>query len=97
MPNNLTMAQIKKEKEKKITKSKVKETLFASVSITIFTRIMALKSAKVIWDYLNKKIHRRGKNMRHKVLNLIRIFELQKMKESELSKSTQINFLVVNK
>jgi hypothetical protein len=52
LPNNPTMAQIKAHKEKKTKKSKAKACLFAAVSSTIFTRIMSLKSAKEIWDYL---------------------------------------------
>ncbi|KAF3641689.1 putative DDB1- and CUL4-associated factor -like protein 1-like isoform X1 [Capsicum annuum] len=48
LPDNPTVAQIKSHKEKKIRKSKAKSTLFASVSPTISTRIMAFKSAKEI-------------------------------------------------
>jgi len=46
------MAQIKNHKEKKTRKAKAKSCLFDEVSTTIFTRIMTLKSAKSIWDYL---------------------------------------------
>jgi len=34
------------------SKAKAKACLFTTVSPTIFTRIMSLKSAKAIWDYL---------------------------------------------
>ncbi|XP_038889291.1 uncharacterized protein LOC120079198 [Benincasa hispida] len=50
--NNPTMAQIKLQKEKKIRKSKAKACLFVAVSSTIFTRIMTLKLAYGIWNYL---------------------------------------------
>ena len=43
LPNNPTVAQIKNHKERKTRKSKAKACLFAAVSTTIFTRIMALK------------------------------------------------------
>ncbi|GMI94896.1 hypothetical protein HRI_003159000 [Hibiscus trionum] len=83
LPNNPTMAQIKSQKEKKTKKSKAKACLFAAVSSTIFTRIMTLKSAYEIWNYLKSEYEgdERIKGMR--VLNLIREFELQKMKETE--------------
>lgn len=81
-----TMAQIKAHKEKKTKKSKAKACLFATVSSTILTRIMTLKSAYEIWNYLKTKYegNERIKGMR--VLNLIREFELQEMKEIELIK-----------
>ena len=50
-----TMNQIRIHKEKKTKKVKAKPCLFVGVSQTIFTRIMALKSAKAIWDYLEKE------------------------------------------
>ncbi|XP_019247526.1 PREDICTED: ABC transporter C family member 10-like isoform X3 [Nicotiana attenuata] len=86
LPNNPTVAQIKSHKEKKTRKSKAKATLFAGVSATIFTRVMALKSAKEIWDYLKGEYTRDERIRGMKVLNLIREFELQKMKESETVK-----------
>ncbi|KAA0045175.1 uncharacterized protein E6C27_scaffold30G001760 [Cucumis melo var. makuwa] len=52
LPDNPTMAQIKAQKEKKTKKSKAKACLFAAVSSTIFTRIMTLRSAYEIWNYL---------------------------------------------
>ena len=52
LPNNPTMAQVKSHKEKKKKKSKAKACLFATVASTIFTRIMSLKTAKEIWEFL---------------------------------------------
>ena len=52
LPNNPMMAQIKNHQERKIRKSKAKACLFAAVSSTVFTRIMSLKLANVVWDYL---------------------------------------------
>lgn len=82
LPNNPTMAQIKKHKDRKIKKSKAKACLFSAVSSSIFTRIMSLKSAKSTWDYLNTDERIRGMQ----VLNLIRDFEMQKMKATETIK-----------
>eukprot|EP00256_Glycine_max_P032673 XP_006577564.1 uncharacterized protein LOC102666775 [Glycine max] len=73
LSDNPTMNQIRIHKEKKTKKEK--SCLFAGVSQTIFTRIMALKSANAIWDYQEMQM-----------LNLMREFELQKMKESETVK-----------
>lgn len=83
LPNNPTMAQIKMQKEKKTKKAKAKACLFAAVSTTIFTRIMSLKSAKEIWDYLKKEYEGDERIKGMQVLNLIREFELQRMKDSE--------------
>ncbi|XP_019257121.1 PREDICTED: uncharacterized protein LOC109235461 [Nicotiana attenuata] len=98
LPNNPTVAQIKSHKEKKTRKSKAKATLFAGVSATIFTRVMALKSAKEIWDYLKGEYTGDERTRGMKVLNLIREFELQKMKESETVKEYSDRLLgIVNK
>lgn len=43
------MAQIKSYKEKKIRKSKEKTSLFATISTTVFMRIISLISPKIIW------------------------------------------------
>ncbi|KAL6350372.1 hypothetical protein AAG906_004323 [Vitis piasezkii] len=72
--------------ERKTKKSKAKACLFAAVSATIFTRIMSLKSSKAIWSYLKFEYEGDDQIKGMKVLNLIRDFELQKMKESETIK-----------
>ncbi|KAL9447902.1 hypothetical protein AB3S75_015391 [Citrus x aurantiifolia] len=86
LPNNPTMVQIKAHKEKKTKKSRAKACLFAAVSSTIFTRIMSLKSAKAIWDYLKSEYEGDERIKGMQVLNLIREFELQRMKDSETIK-----------
>ena len=82
LPANPTMAQLKTHKERKTRKSKAKACLFTVVSSIIFTRITNLESTKSIWDYLNKEYlgNERTKNMQ--ALNLIREFEMLKMKET---------------
>lgn len=86
LPNNPTVAQIKTHKEKKTKKSKAKACLFAAVSPMIFTRIMSLKTAKAIWDYLREEYAGDERIKAMQTLNLIREFELQKMKDSETIK-----------
>jgi len=80
------MAQIKNHQERKIRKSKAKACLFAAVSSTVFTRIMSLKSAKEVWDYLKTEYEGDERIRGMQVLNLVREFELQKMKDSETIK-----------
>ena len=64
----------------------------------IFMRIISLKTAKEIWDYLKAKYEEDEKICGMKVLNLIRDFELQKMKESESVKEYSDRFLnIANK
>ncbi|XP_027060902.1 uncharacterized protein [Coffea arabica] len=98
LPANPTVAQMKNHKDRKTRKSKAKAYLFSAVSSNIFTRIMNLESAKDIWDYLKKEYqgNERMKNMQ--VLNLIREFEMVKMKESETIKDYSDKLLgIVNK
>ncbi|KAL4280510.1 hypothetical protein GQ457_03G037790 [Hibiscus cannabinus] len=76
LPNNPTMAQLKTHKEKKTRKAKAKATLFAAVSTTIFTKIMSLRSAKEVWDYLKEEYEGDERIRGMQVLNLIREFEL---------------------
>ncbi|TYG52132.1 hypothetical protein ES288_D09G003700v1 [Gossypium darwinii] len=78
---NLTMNQLKTHKENKTIKSKVKACLFSAVSSKISTRIMNLGSGKEIWDYLKKEYQGNEKTKNMQVLNLIKEFEMMKMKE----------------
>jgi len=83
LPENPTMTQIKSHKEKNMKISKAKACLFAVVSPMVFTSIMSLKSAKEIWDFLKAKYEGDERIRGMQVLNLIREFELQRMKESK--------------
>ncbi|PNX63342.1 hypothetical protein L195_g061579, partial [Trifolium pratense] len=86
LPNNPTIAQIRSHKEMKTRKSKARASLFAAVTEEIFTRIMTIKSAFEIWNFL-KNEHEGDERIRGmQALNLIREFEMQKMKESETIK-----------
>ncbi|GMP24591.1 hypothetical protein CsSME_00050092 [Camellia sinensis var. sinensis] len=86
LPNNPTVAQMKSHKEKKTRKSKAKAALFAGVSTTILTKIMNLKSAKEIWEHLKTEYVGDERIRGMQALNLIRGFELQKMKDAETIK-----------
>lgn len=91
---NPTMTQMKIHKEKKTRKSKVKACLFSAVLSSIITRIMNLESAKDIWDYLKSEYQC---SQRTKI-NLIREFEMQRMKETENIKDYADKLLnIVNK
>lgn len=86
LPNNPTMPQLKYHREEKTRKAKAKSVLFSGVSQTVFTRIMTLKTAKEICDYLKEEYTGDERIRGMQVLNLIREFELQKMKEYETIK-----------
>jgi len=97
-PTNPIMAQIRNHRERKTKKSKAKACLFAAVSTTIFTRIMSLKLAKDVWDYLKKEYAGDERIHGMQSLNLIREFELQRMKESDTIKEYSDRLLgIVNR
>ena len=55
LSDNPTMAQIKLHNERRQRKSKAKASLFIVVSSIIFTRIMTLKTANEMWNFLKKE------------------------------------------
>lgn len=65
MLNNTTMAQIKSHKKRKTRKSKAKACHFATVSTTILTRIMSLRTKKKRLRLFEGTIWKRWKNIRH--------------------------------
>ncbi|XP_057451592.1 uncharacterized protein LOC130743382 [Lotus japonicus] len=76
-----TMAQ--NHKEKKTKNAKARYCLFTAVSGIILTRIMSLRSAKDIWDYLKAEYQGSESTRDMQVLNLAREFEMQSIKENE--------------
>nr|KYP43259.1 hypothetical protein KK1_035314 [Cajanus cajan] len=86
LPTNPTMAQIKHHKERKARKSKARATLFDVVSQDIFTIIMTIISAFQIWNFLKDEYGGDERIKGMQALNLVREFEMQKMKESETIK-----------
>ncbi|RVX05492.1 hypothetical protein CK203_013571 [Vitis vinifera] len=98
LSDNPTIAQIKLHNERRQRKSKAKASLFVVVSSTIFTRIMTLKTTNEIWNFLKKEYEGTERVKGMQVLNLIREFEMQKMKESETIKDYSNKLLsIVNK
>jgi 1,4-dihydroxy-2-naphthoyl-CoA synthase len=81
--------------ERKIKKSKAKVCLFVGVSTTIFTKIMSLKSAKDVWDYLKDKYVGDERIHDMQMLNLIREIELQRMKEFKTIKEYSNKLLAI--
>ncbi|GMI71320.1 hypothetical protein HRI_000801300 [Hibiscus trionum] len=75
--------KIKNHKEKRSRKSKARATLFAAVSSEIFLRIMTMKSTFEIWNFLKEEYEGDETVKGMTTLNLIREFELLKMKDSE--------------
>ncbi|XP_047154777.1 uncharacterized protein LOC124826061 [Vigna umbellata] len=86
LSDNPSIAQIKNYKEKETWKAKAKTSLFSGVSKLIFTRIMSHSTAKAIWDYLKEEYVGDERIRSMQVLNLMREFELQRMKESDTIK-----------
>ena len=76
LSDNPTMAQIKLHNERRQRKSKAKASLFTVVSSTIFTKIMTLKTANEIWNFLKKEYEGNERVKGMQVLNLIREFEI---------------------
>ena len=74
LPQNPTMAQIRNKKERKQRKAKAKAFLFNAVSPTIFSRIMILKTAKEIWDFLKLEYEGNENVKGMQAMNLIREF-----------------------
>ncbi|XP_051140014.1 uncharacterized protein LOC127257620 [Andrographis paniculata] len=95
LPENPTMAQIRNHTQKKTRKSKAKATLFSAVSQEIFVKIMTLKSAYEVWEFFKKEYERDERIKGMKVMNLLREFELQRMKESETMKEYSNRLLVI--
>ncbi|XP_061967024.1 uncharacterized protein LOC133690777 [Populus nigra] len=98
LPANPTVAQLKIHKEKKTRKSKAEACLYAAVSNTILTRIMNFEFAKDIGDYLKKEYQSNERTKNMQVINLIREFEMHKMKKTEIIKDyADILLSIINK
>nr|GMC73957.1 peptidyl-tRNA hydrolase, mitochondrial-like isoform X2 [Ipomoea batatas] len=74
---------MKLDKEKTLRKSKAKARMFSTISSSMYTNIMSLKTTKDIWDYLKKEYQGNDRTLNMQILNLIREFEMMKMKEAE--------------
>ncbi|XP_016556441.2 uncharacterized protein LOC107855956 [Capsicum annuum] len=74
-------------------KSKEMACLFTAISSNILTRIMSLQSAKEAWDYLKTEYEEDERIRGMQVMNLVREFKMQRMKESETIKEYSDRFL----
>ena len=92
---NPTVAQMKNHKEKKTRKAKAKACLFSTVSPLILTRIMQLKSAAKIWEHLREEYQGNERVRNMQVMNLIREFEMVRMKESQTIKDYAEQLLTI--
>ena len=86
LSDNPTVAQLRNHKERKARKSKAKASLFSAVSPLIFTRIMNMKSAFEIWNFLKKEYEGNERIKGMQILSLVKEFEVLRMKESETIK-----------
>nr|KYP62304.1 hypothetical protein KK1_016831 [Cajanus cajan] len=98
LPNNPTVAQMKSHKERKLRKSKAKSILLTAISPVIFNRIMTMKTAHQIWNFLKKEYEGSERIKGMQALNLVRELEMQRMKDSETIKDYADKLLgIVNK
>ena len=77
-------------------KAKARSCLFVGVSQMIFTRIMTLKTPKVIWDYLKEEYAGDDRIRSMQVLNLRREFELQRMNEVVSTPEISMGKMTIN-
>ncbi|KAF3664873.1 putative protein ASPARTIC PROTEASE IN GUARD CELL 2-like [Capsicum annuum] len=84
--DNPTVNQMRHHKERKTRKVKAKACLFSAVSASILTRIIQMKSAVEIWEYLENEYQGNERVQNMQVMNLIREFEMKRMKEFETIK-----------
>ncbi|XP_021297300.1 uncharacterized protein LOC110426416 [Herrania umbratica] len=80
---NPTITQIKKHSEEVAKHYKALSCIHSTVTDSIFTRIMACESPKEAWDKLKEEFHGSDKTRQIQVLNLMREFEVLKMREDE--------------
>ena len=77
------MAQMKYFNEERPKGFKALTSIHNAVSEEIFTRIMACKTAKEVWDKLKAKFQGDEKSRRMQVMNLRRQFEALRMRETD--------------
>ncbi|XP_047336409.1 uncharacterized protein LOC124939981 [Impatiens glandulifera] len=95
---NPTLVRMKNHKEKKTRKSKARATLFVAMSSEIFIRIITIKSAFKVWNFLKEEYEGNEKIKGMQVLNLIRELEMVKMKDSDtIKKYSNILITIVNR
>ncbi|GAV80729.1 UBN2 domain-containing protein [Cephalotus follicularis] len=83
---NLTVAQIKQQKEESTRNYKALSFLHSTVAATIFPRIVGASTAKEAWDTLQEEFQGSDSVRAIKLLNFRREFELLKMKDGDAVK-----------
>jgi len=81
-----TVAQIKIYNDEVIRRVKAKTCIHSAVSDVVFTRIMSCETAKEAWNTLQEAFQENERTRQMQVLNLIREFEMLRMKEAETIK-----------
>ena len=94
--SNPTIAQIREHEESKQKKDKAVTCLHLALSDDVFTTIMHLENAKLIWDELKERFEGSDRVKAIRLLTLKREFEMLKMKEEETVKdySSKLSQLV---
>lgn len=83
LPQNPTLAQIKKYDEEMAKIAKALSCLHAAVSDGVFTSIMSCDSPKEAWEKLKEEFEGNEQTKMMQILNLKREFEMVEMKTSE--------------
>ncbi|TXG47198.1 hypothetical protein EZV62_026492 [Acer yangbiense] len=93
---NPTIAQMKQHEEEKMKRDKAVTCLYSALSDSVFTSIMHLDTAKLIWDELKERFEGNERVRSVKLLTLKREFEMLRMKEGETFKdySSKLSELV---
>ena len=86
---------MKNHKEKKTKKAKAKACLFFAISPLILTRSMQLESAVEIWEHLGEEYQGNERVRNMQVMNLIREFEMVRMKDSQTIKDYTEQLLTI--
>ena len=98
LPIDPIITQIKNHRKATRRRFKAKTCNHLAISKAILTRIMVCDNAKQIWDALREEFQGNDKIKQMKVFNLIRKFELLRMKETKIIKEYSKRILnVVNK
>jgi len=77
-----TVAQIRNYNDEVIGRAKAKTCIYSAVSDVVFTRIMSCETAKEAWNTLQEAFQGNERTRHMQVLNLIREFEMLRMKDA---------------
>ena len=83
LPQNPTLAQIKRHDEEMARKPKTLSCLHSAVSEEVFTSIMSCESPKQAWDKLKEEFEGNTQTKLMQILNLKREFEMMGIKCGE--------------